>query len=109
MIRQEFLLSRDYAQAAAAIIAAMPLEQAAQVYDFARFLQAQGAAISPIGQSTDDWLQDSEDQMQAEDMVWDAFYARHGDRLLALREAARYEIDAGVTEDMFDENGDLAL
>ena len=102
MTRQETYQSKEYARAVAAIIAALPPERAAEVYDFARFLQAQKAPPSPIAEETDDWLNDSEEQLQAEDAVWDGFYATHRDKFLALREAARAEINAGTTEAMFD-------
>lgn len=94
MTPQEAYRSTDYARAVAAIMAALPLERAAEVYDFACFLQVQRASPSPIVEETDDWLNDSEELMQAEDAVWDAVYARHGDKFLTLREAARVEIDA---------------
>jgi hypothetical protein len=34
----------------------------------------------------DEWLNDSEEQMQAEDAVWEAAYARHKDKFLTLRD-----------------------
>lgn len=108
MTTQEIFQSQKYAQAVAAIMAAMPPDRAEQVYDFARFLQARQPAPSPITEDIDEWLYDSEEQMQAEDAVWKAFYSRHQDRLLTLREAARAEIDSGATEEMFDAHGNLA-
>lgn len=109
MTGQETYQSKEYARAAAAIIATLPTERAAEVYDFARFLQTQKAPPSPIAEETDDWLNDNEEQLQAEDAVWDGFYARHRDKFLALREEAHAEINAGATEAMFDEHGNLAL
>lgn len=82
-----------------AIIATLPQERVAEVYDFARFLRTQVTPPSPIAEdTTDDWLYDSEEQLQAEDAVWDGFYARHREKLSALRAAARAEITAGTTE-----------
>jgi hypothetical protein len=98
MTASETIQSQDYAQAVAAIIAVMPPERAEQVYEFARFLQARKAAPSPIGEEIDDWRNDSEDQMQAEDAIWDAAYARHKDNFPALRETARAVSEAGATE-----------
>jgi hypothetical protein len=66
----------------------MPLERAAQVYDFARFLQEQPAGLSPISADPDAWLDDSEEQMQAEDEMWDAAYSRHREQFAAVRETA---------------------
>lgn len=51
----------------------------------------------------DDWLNDSAEQLQAEDALWGAANARHGDRFAVLAQAAREEIAAGATRPMFDE------
>lgn len=66
----------------------------AQVYDFVRYLQRQSTYPSPITAEEDDWLEDSEEQMQAEDALWDASHARHQDKFAALAAVARAEIDA---------------
>ncbi len=55
----------------------------------------------------DDWLNDTEEQMQAEDALWDAAYARHRDKFDALGQAAQAEIEAGATRPMFDEHGEF--
>ncbi len=86
----------------------LPREYSVLNYDFARFLQARKARPAPIAEDADEWLNDSEEQMQAEDAAREAAYARHKDEFLTLRETARAEIDAGATEEMFDANGDLA-
>ena len=99
----------DYAQAIADLVATMPIERAAQVYDFARFLQAQSVHTPLVGRDDDDWLNGSEEQMQAEDALWDAAYARHRNKFAALAEAARTEIEAGTTQPMFDEHGELVV
>lgn len=103
------LQSVDYANAVAALIADMSPERAAQVYDFVRFLQRQPAYPSPIISAEDDWLDDSEDQMQAEDVVWEAAQVRHHDKFASLTAAARTEIDAGTTKPLFTKNGELNL
>ena len=64
-------------------------------------------AISP-GED-DDWLEDSEEQLQAEDAVWEATYARHRDKFHVLAEEARAEIAAGDTRPMFREHGKRKL
>ncbi len=61
--------SADYAEAIATLVADMPLERAAQVYDFARFIQSQPAHPSSTVLADMDWLNDSEEQMQAEDAL----------------------------------------
>jgi len=101
--------SRDYARVIARLVASMPAERAAQVYDFVRFLQAQSGAPQPMLAEEDDWLNDSEAEMGAEDEQWQAFYERNQAELLRLRERARSEIAAGETEPLFDENGDVTL
>jgi len=98
----------DYTRAIVELVNKMPVERAAQVYDFACFLQSRSARIGPGGQDDDDWLNDTEEQMQAEDVLWDEAYARHHSEFAALTEAARAEIRADVTQPMFDEHGELA-
>lgn len=101
--------SVDYANAIAALVANMSPERAVQVYDFVRFLQRQLTYPSPITAEEDNWLDDSEEQMQAEDVLWDAAQARHQDRFATLVAAARAEIDAGTTKPMFTADGELTL
>ena len=108
MLTNESRRAKDYARATAAIVRAMSLERAAQVYDFARFLQTQPAGPSPIPEDSDGWLNDSEEQMQAEDALWDAAYSRHSEEFSTLRETAREEIQSGVTKPLFDEQGNVA-
>jgi len=108
MLTNESRRAKDYARATAAIVRAMSLERAAQVYDFARFLQTQPAGPSPIPEDSDGWLNDSEEQMQAEDALWDAAYSRHSEEFSTLRETAREEIQSGVTKPLFDAQGNVA-
>ena len=100
---------KELASATAAIVAAMPLEQAAQVYDFARFLRAQPAPPVTGNEGVDDWLNDSEEDLLAEDAVWEAVYEQNRNTFLALRESAQAEIERGETEDMFGDDGDVVL
>ncbi|MCX6050815.1 MAG: hypothetical protein NT075_37475 [Chloroflexi bacterium] len=83
----------DYAKPIAAVVAQMPLERAAQVYDSVRFLQSHPAYPPSITDEDDDWLNDSEEQMQAEDELWNAAQARHQDQFAALAAVARTQID----------------
>jgi len=108
MLTKESRDPKDYARATAAIVRGMSLERAAQVYDFARFLQTQPAGPSPIPEDPDAWLNDSEEQMQAEDALWDAAYARHSEEFSTLRENARGEIESDLTEPLLDEHGNVA-
>lgn len=81
----------------------MSLERAAQVYDFVRFLQSQPAYPPPLADEDDDWLNDSEEQMQAEDALWEAAQVRHQAQFTALATTARAEIRTGADQPMFDE------
>lgn len=115
MLTEHNVRSVEYADAVASIVADMPPERAAQVYDFARFLRSQPAQPSPIAPADlqaggeDDWLNDSEEQMQAEDALWEAMMTRHRDKFASLDEEARAEIKAGVTKPLFTEDGELEL
>lgn len=100
--------SRDYAEAIAVLVATLPPERAAQVYDFAQFLRSQ-SALPSLEVTEADWLNDTEAQMQAEDALWEASRARQHTKFEALAAAARAEIDAGVTQPMFTNDGELAL
>lgn len=99
----------DYAREVASLVAKMSVERAAQVYDFVRFLQSQPARLSAFPLNDDDWLDDSEELLQAEDERWDATYARHQEQFSALAAAARAEIAAGVTQPMFLADGSVTL
>jgi hypothetical protein len=107
MSTREAYRPKDYARAAADIIALLPRERAMEVYDFARFLQAQESQPPKPKENADDWLNDTEEQMAAEDLAWEGTYRRHRDEFLALRESAQAEIDARKTRPMFDEHGEL--
>ncbi len=99
----------DYANAVAALVADISSERAAQVYDFVRFLRSQPTYPSPITAEDDHWLDDTEEQMQAEDARWNAAQARHRDKFATVAAAARAEIDAGATEPMFTTDGEFTL
>lgn len=98
----------DFAQAVAELVASLPIERAAQVYDFARFLQTQSPSVENVGVDLA-WLDDSEEEMQAEDVKWEGFYRQNRERFMALREAALDEISAGKPQPMFDEGGEFAV
>lgn len=97
---------KDYAQAVATLVAAMPIERAAQVYDFVRFLQNQPSYPLLDTAEDDDWLNDNEEQLAAEDALWDAARVRHQDKLSTLTKAARKEIEDGSTQSLFTADGE---
>ena len=70
-------------------------------------LQAQESRPPKPQENADEWLNDTEEQMAAEDAAWEATYRHHQDEFLALRETAQAEIDAHKTRPMFDEHGNL--
>ena len=96
-----------YAQAIAGLVAEMSTEQAVRVYDFARFLRSRPTSALIADPEDDDWLYDSEEQMQTEDALWEATLACHHGKFDALLKAAYAEIEAGITQPMFDEDGNL--
>lgn len=55
----------------------------------------------------DDWLMDSEEQLQDEDAQWEATLERRKEEFAALEAEARAEIARGVTQPMFDEHGNV--
>ncbi|MBI3959269.1 MAG: hypothetical protein HY328_10715 [Chloroflexi bacterium] len=55
----------------------------------------------------DDWLNDSEEEMLAEDTLWDEMFARNAEMFDALAKAADAEIEMGLTQPMFDADGKL--
>jgi hypothetical protein len=99
-------VAQGYEQKLIGIVRRLPPERVSEVIDFAQFLESQ---IAEACTEDDDWLNDSEEQMQTEDALWDAARSHHRDRVAALVETARAEIAAGTTEPMFDERGDLAI
>jgi hypothetical protein len=97
----------DYAREIAKLVATMPVERAAQVYDFARFLKsAQADTSSPISEE-DDWLNDSPEQIAVEDVAWDAAYARNRDKIRAAAKEATEDYRTGKTDELFDEHGNV--
>ena len=94
MQTEQQLQPTDYARVVAALVAELSLERAAQVYDFVRFLQSQPPESLPTRSAEEDWLNDTEEQMQIEDALWAAVQARHHDEFSALATAARVEIDS---------------
>ena len=99
--------SLQYARAIARLVTQLPVERAAEVYDFARFLETTTGSLPAVDRAEGDWLIDDEEQMVAEDELWESAFARHRDVFHSLAEAARTEIAAGVTQPMFDEQGEI--
>lgn len=100
----------DYARAIAKIVAAMPLDRAAEVYDFAQFiLQHPRPASTPVNIDGDDWLNDSPEQIAKEDAVWQKAYDSKPDKLKAMVEEATDEYETGKTQPLFKPDGEVDL
>ncbi|MDM8527473.1 hypothetical protein QUF58_04605 [Anaerolineales bacterium HSG24] len=108
MQKQVSMQHIDYTQAISEQIANMPVELVMQVYDFVCFLQARPAHTLLIEPDTD-WLNDTEEQIQTEDALWDAAHTQHRNKFAALAEAARSEIETGATQPMFNEYDELVI
>jgi len=76
------------------LVRRLPADKLAVAYDFMAFIQARADA-------GDDWLNDSEETMAAEDAQWDAVAARHADK----RAQMEAQIAAAPALPMFDESG----
>ena len=57
----------------------------------------------------ENWLNDSEEKMLAEDALWDEMFARNAELFDALARAADIEIEMGLTQPMFDADGELII
>ncbi|MBX7235928.1 MAG: hypothetical protein K1X65_16195 [Caldilineales bacterium] len=89
----------DYERAIAALVRRLPMERAAQLYDFARFLVADDGA--------DDLVSDEE--LAAEDLDWEMSLRRHADRFAALKAQAKADVSAYRTAPMFNERGEFVV
>jgi len=100
----------QYAEEVAKIVSGLQLREAVEVYDFALFLQAKSEGLLPIVDETDDdWLNDSEEDMLAEDALWDEMFARNPAVFALLDEETKSEIELGITQPMFDADGELII
>ncbi len=99
----------DYEGAIATLIRDLPTERAAQLYDFARFLQAESRSgvDFPFAENGDDDF--SEDELVAEDVAWEKSLARHANRFAALKAQAKADVKAQKVVPMFDERGEFSV
>lgn len=89
----------NYEQAIVAAIKVLPNERKAEALNFVLWLQTR------IGANADIESPPSEDELKAEDALWEATFARHADKFDALAEQAMTEIESGQTLPMFDDKG----
>lgn len=60
---------------------------------------------SPILADDDDWLNDTPEQIAAEEAVWDAAFARNRDKIRVVAREAAQSYHAGETDELFDDEG----
>lgn len=97
----------DYVKAISQLVRQLPGDRAAQLYDFARFLLDESrSSTQPIGLDDDDA---KEEEMAAEDAVWEASMTRHADRFAALKAQAKADVKAGKAEPMYNEQGEFIV
>ncbi len=92
-----------YEQALISIVRTLPIERIVQILDYARYIQSQ--AIEDFGLLDDD---ETEEEILADEMCWDAQFAATQDGLKKMADKVRAEIRAGRTMPMvFTKNGKL--
>lgn len=99
----------DYEGAIATLVRELPAERAAQLYDFARFLleESRIGAEPVVLEAEDDGI--SEEELAAEDTLWEKSMARHADRFAALKAQAKTDVKAQKAVPMFNENGEFSV
>ena len=101
----------DYEDAIAKLVRELPIERAAQLYDFARFLledtrsMSQSAAMSSMAAEE----QISDEELAAEDALWESSMIRHADRFAALKTQAKADVKAERTAPMFNRSGEFSV
>ena len=88
-----------------ALIASMNNKQLSLWYDIGRTIQARLASATPNQNVDDDWLNDTEEQIAAEDKLWDATTAQFADKLEKIAAHINANIRLGHTQAMFDTDG----
>ena len=63
---------------------------------------------TPSPNKEEDWLNDSDEQLQAEDARWEATYTRNREKFNVLADATHAEIANGTTQSLFDEDDEAA-
>ena len=99
----------DYENAIVDLVRQLPEERAAQLYDFARFLLAE---VGPFHQAVDGEGVDeqlSDEELAAEDALWEASKNRHKDRFAALKAQAKADVKAKKAVPMFNERGEFTV
>ena len=93
----------NYEQAIMVAVKVLPIERKAEALNFVLWLQTR--ISDRLDYSDDVESQPSEEQLKAEDALWDATFARHANKFDALADQALIEIELGQTLPMFDDKG----
>lgn len=90
----------NYENAITELVRQLPDDRAAQLYDFARFLLAEVGDKGEFTEEADENLDDlpGDEELAAEDALWEADMARHADRFAALKAQAKADVRAKRTE-----------
>ena len=109
MLTQVVAQSTDYAQAIAALVAQLPVEQAMQVYDFVLDLQLRGVDATS-DKAISKRLQRNVEQieMEHEEKAWERAYTANRDAFRAMAQQALSDLDAGETLELVIENGKIS-
>lgn len=101
----------DYEDAIAVLVRELPTERAAQLYDFARFLVEDARSIDHSRTIAEVGAADpiSDEELAAEDLVWEASMRRQADRFAALKTQAKVDVRARRTAPMFNERGEFSV
>lgn len=105
------LLHEKYGEAIAALVRQLPAEQAAQLYDFARFLLEQSQSIDQPAAIDDEGIagEVSAEELAAEDALWETSMSRHADQFAVLKAQAKADAKAKKTVPMFNERGEFDI
>jgi hypothetical protein len=97
----------DCENAIVTVVRELPAERKVQLYNFARFLlEKSRPADQPVMVEDMDGDISNED-LVAEDALWEAAMIRHADQFAALKPQAKAEVRAGKILPMFDDRGEL--
>lgn len=101
----------DYEDAISVLVRKLPMERAAQLYDFARFLveDARSTTRSRSVEEAEMEYPVSDEELAAEDLLWEASMRGHADRFAALKAQAKADVRAQRTAPMFDESGEFIV
>ena len=99
---QTTMHSTVYEQAIVNVVRALSARRAAQVLDFARWLQTQA---QPANDSAQDDLLD--DDIETEEQIWESSYFASREKFRLMARDAVAEFEAGATLEMIIEDGQV--